>query len=496
MLSSRLNNQLKPSLVLVMDENSLNSSLGFQFACAYACETVDKFSKVDILLTEHDETNWFQSHQILYYRIHVIDMFDDIHSTKTIEECLKITNEKNLIIIESLPWLLLRTSQGDLSRLLHNWSKSNIVIAVVPLDCIEENSFLKSLVSISYITIRIKNLPKSETIEARIEQRSRTNVDTIKSSDVTANLTFNLRLKDDELVAKNNLVLPYTKQQTQVSSDSCTIHYSYDKEDDIDEDEDDDLNLMTDETVTSSNIRSDLVDTAIGFLKNPKVAGESIDKKRDFLKKKGLTDNEIDYAFKIIPQQQEMPKEIVPHPQPSFLRRFLSDLILAGILGYALKIIKRWFQSKQSIKPNELDETIKSLQKTVQDMQASVIKLEQAANEFHSATNLSTSNGLPFSSPLEEIKREIQTLKGLYLSRSQFPSIPQVTPKIPSWQLDTAEKLKARTSPVTDETNSKRTNDDNKEDGDSIILVSENEKKSDDEHRLSLSPSSESSNDA
>ncbi|CAF3359828.1 unnamed protein product [Rotaria sp. Silwood1] len=223
MLSSRLNNQLKPSLVLVMDENSSNSSLGFQFACAYACETVDK--------------------------IHVIDMFDDIHSTKTIEECLKITNEKNLIIIESLPWLLLRTSQGDLSRLLHNWSKSNIVIAVVPLDCIEENSFLKSLVSISYITIRIKNLPKSETIEARIEQRSRTNVDTIKSCltfsiDTQLNIT-NLHEEkiNDELVAKNNLVLPYTKQQTQVSSDSCTIHYSYDKEDDIDEDEDDDLNL-------------------------------------------------------------------------------------------------------------------------------------------------------------------------------------------------------------------------------------------------------------
>ncbi|CAF0835548.1 unnamed protein product [Rotaria sordida] len=284
MLSSRLNNQLKPSLVLVIDHNPSSSSLGFQFACAYACETVDKFSNVDILLTEHDETNWFHSHVFanrneLTSKIHVIDMFDDIHSTKTIEECLKISNEKNLIIIESLPWLLLRTSEGDLSRLLHNWSKSNIVMAVIPLDCIEENSFLKNLISISYITIQIKNLPKSETIEARIEQRSRTNVDTIKSRltcsidrqlniinlheekisnrklksaantdgssklDVTANLTFNLRLKDDELVAKNNLVLPYTKQHTQVSSDSCTIHYSYDKEDDIDEDEDDDLDL-------------------------------------------------------------------------------------------------------------------------------------------------------------------------------------------------------------------------------------------------------------
>ncbi|CAF3928533.1 unnamed protein product [Rotaria sp. Silwood2] len=93
---------------------------------------------------------------------------------------------------------------------------------------------------------------------------------------------------------------------------------------------------MTDETVTPSNIRSDL---------NSKVASEPIDKKRDFLLKKGLTDNEIDYAFKIIPQNQETPKEVVSSPQPSFLRRFLSDLILAGILGYALKIIKHWFQS-------------------------------------------------------------------------------------------------------------------------------------------------------
>jgi hypothetical protein len=54
--------------------------------------------------------------------MHVIDLFDDIHSTKSIAECLKITDEKDLIIIESLPWLLLRTSEGDLSRLLYNWS--------------------------------------------------------------------------------------------------------------------------------------------------------------------------------------------------------------------------------------------------------------------------------------------------------------------------------------------------------------------------------------
>jgi hypothetical protein len=49
-------------------------------------------------------------------------MFDDVHSAKSVEECLKITDDKSLIVIESLPWLLLRSSEGNVSRLLHNWS--------------------------------------------------------------------------------------------------------------------------------------------------------------------------------------------------------------------------------------------------------------------------------------------------------------------------------------------------------------------------------------
>jgi hypothetical protein len=68
-------------------------------------------------------------------------------------------------------------------------------------------------------------------------------------------------------------------------------------------------------------------------------------------------------------------------------------------------------------------------------MQTSVTKLEQAADQLHLTMHSTTANG----SSLEEIKREIQLLKGLFLSRSQFPSIPQVPPRIPSWQLETAE---------------------------------------------------------
>jgi hypothetical protein len=68
-------------------------------------------------------------------------------------------------------------------------------------------------------------------------------------------------------------------------------------------------------------------------------------------------------------------------------------------------------------------------------MQTSISKLEQAADQLHLTMHSTTNN----TSSFEEIKREIQVLKGLFLGRSQFPSIPQTPPKIPSWQLEKAE---------------------------------------------------------
>ena len=53
------------------------------------------------------------------FRVNVIDVFDNDQS---LDQCLPKTEEKCLIIIESLPWLLLKTSEGHLCRLLHQWS--------------------------------------------------------------------------------------------------------------------------------------------------------------------------------------------------------------------------------------------------------------------------------------------------------------------------------------------------------------------------------------
>ena len=45
------------------------------------------------------------------------------------------------------------------------------------------------------------------------------------------------------MASGNHRSLPEFAFSTQATDDGCTIHYSYDKEDDIDEDEDEDLDL-------------------------------------------------------------------------------------------------------------------------------------------------------------------------------------------------------------------------------------------------------------
>jgi hypothetical protein len=59
--------------------------------------------------------------------------------------------------------------------------ESHIVMAVLPLDCLNDSSTLKNFSSISHVTLRIRQQLSSSTIEARIEQRSRTNIETMKS---------------------------------------------------------------------------------------------------------------------------------------------------------------------------------------------------------------------------------------------------------------------------------------------------------------------------
>ncbi|CAF0903186.1 unnamed protein product [Adineta steineri] len=211
---------------------------------------------------------------------------------------------------------------------------------------------------------------------------------------------------------------------------------------------------MTEQRSTSDNVRSELVDIAVGFLKNPKIANEHMERKRDFLQKKGLTDSEINNAFQLIPPP-EITKQITSNQSTSFLYRFLKDLTVAGLLVFIIKLIQRSFHSNHS---NEVNDIIKNLQKSIQDMQTSVTKLEQTTDLLN--LNIKTSNTNQSSSlSIEEIKQQVQELKQLSLGRLQFPQVSL-------WQSN------------RNKSNLTTTDSDN----DGIIVISEQDKKSDDEN--------------
>ncbi|UJR09580.1 hypothetical protein I4U23_013815 [Adineta vaga] len=212
---------------------------------------------------------------------------------------------------------------------------------------------------------------------------------------------------------------------------------------------------MTDQTSTPGNIRSEMIDVATGFLQNSKIASEQMERKRAFLQKKGLTDTEINHAFQLVPQQN-VTQQIVSNQSTSFFYRFLKDLAIAGLLVFFIKLIKRSFHSNQS---TELHETVKNLQKSIEDMQTSIVKLEQTTDQLN--IKIRTSNMNPSSSAIDEIKQEVQSLKESFLNRSQFPSIPSL-----------------RSTTFHKNTTNQNTID---SDNDGIIIISEQDKKSDDD---------------
>ena len=85
-------------------------------------------------------------------------------------------------------------------------------------------------------------------------------------------------------------------------------------------------------------------------------------------------------------------------------------------------------------------------------MQTSVVKLEQSSDQLN--LKIQTTNTHPSSSIINEIKQEVQLLKETYLNRSRFPAIPS----------------RVTNSTLTDSEN------------DGIVIISEHDKKSDDEN--------------
>ncbi|XP_034445997.1 peroxisomal membrane protein PEX14 isoform X2 [Hippoglossus hippoglossus] len=218
--------------------------------------------------------------------------------------------------------------------------------------------------------------------------------------------------------------------------------------------------------------REALIVTAVKFLQNPKVRQSPLATRKAFLKKKGLTDEEVELAIQRSGSTEEVlalspvgpphllhANQLVPvvHSPAGYRWRDYGALtiIMVGIAfgfhqlykKYILPLIMGSREDKKHLQRMEsniaamsgtLTQTVSQLQQTLLTVQELLIqqqqKIQELSKELTSTETSSSTNRILDNQTIGELKQEIVSLKGLLLSRKQFPSTPTI-PKIPSWQI-------------------------------------------------------------
>jgi len=194
--------------------------------------------------------------------------------------------------------------------------------------------------------------------------------------------------------------------------------------------------------------RPEMIATAVRFLENRKVQETTPELKTTFLKKKGLTDEEVTLAFQelklssSIPASQQQPpvSSVVYLPQTSIgtrLRDLLNLLLLIGGFSYSVKFlwkkyIRRWFYGEEK---DEEPTPSQLVYQTSQQLLAALTSLQHGVNSLQESLEGLKGKG---DGEMSDVKKEIQSVKGLLLSSRSFPGQPTLaggSPSIPAWQL-------------------------------------------------------------
>jgi peroxin-14 len=211
--------------------------------------------------------------------------------------------------------------------------------------------------------------------------------------------------------------------------------------------------------------RESAIQTAISFLRNPKVARSSLLQKRNFLASKGLSDDEIQLAFErvgiftkinmmdtpveestvINVPSQAQPPATYKHQMTTFekIKDLISSAALISGIAYAVYMFyKRYiepFLFGRKKKGDKMDE----LTKTTKAINGELIRVREELNNSKQAQE---SANKVVQNSLQSFKTEIETIKGILLNHRNFSSKPSMSsaamniPKIPSWQLASKSK--------------------------------------------------------
>ncbi|EFA10352.2 peroxisomal membrane protein PEX14 [Tribolium castaneum] len=217
----------------------------------------------------------------------------------------------------------------------------------------------------------------------------------------------------------------------------------------------DQLSSLEENRPETPPVREDLVNTAIKFLENPNVLKTSLGEQQRFLKRKGLTDEEIRQAceksgaYKYHEQRNRTPplppSSLIPYPNSATVQISLFDKVKEVVHNVAIfsfvayvvykfymKFIAPFFFGKKKKSVEEsIDELDKSFKQSVNDLKNNLLSVKVEVDKISQGAESSTQR------QLSDLKSEIATVKGLLLSRNQFPPVSKssvVRPSIPAWQ--------------------------------------------------------------
>jgi len=229
--------------------------------------------------------------------------------------------------------------------------------------------------------------------------------------------------------------------------------------------------------------REDMVSKAVEFLQHPKVQSTTLAQRRAFLTKKGLTDEEVSLAVgrsgvsveaAVVPvaAQNSTPsayQALQPRYTPvapgtiwSRVYDITSMCMMVGGISYGVYHVLRKYILPIWMGPSDEEKQLEALKVSLSELEASIGQLVQGMNGVQDSINKQSSTVTQLtlnqaeirskdtlqrvteSGGLQEIRSEITSLKGLLLSRNQFPKTPRTQPVLPSWQLtDNSQQVSA-----------------------------------------------------
>ncbi|GBP21699.1 Peroxisomal membrane protein PEX14 [Eumeta japonica] len=174
-----------------------------------------------------------------------------------------------------------------------------------------------------------------------------------------------------------------------------------------------------------------------------------MESKERFLKNKGLTDPEIRRAIEKWTESLDVPtmtSELMFFQQnrKNWFRDHILPIIIYGGFAYAAYwVYKNCLRNLLFVdqpKKKTTSECLEELRKSIDVLNSNIAMLRtevQGGNQSNSVATVHTQ--------LDNIKSDINSIKGILLNRNQFPSLKTRTepPSIPAWQRQSEEATSA-----------------------------------------------------